>query len=487
MRRLGAALVALMLVTVVVTMPSAAQEPVKCESDYTVESGDWLSKIADEQYGDYSLYPAIVMATNARSASDDSYATITDPWLIIPDSKLCIPSVGTAQSGLTVDVLKNAEYSSEWTGSKKAPLADGQYQEQAAPGSAIHVVVMLSDRMAFGSSGTGQNTAAVILVTDPGGSGTFYDLAAVVQQDTKPVHIATAPLGDRIRINSLAMEGDEIVVDMVTQSPDDPFCCPTQQVVRRYGLQENELVQSSSEIIPAVSGLEDTLWTLVSYIDSEGEQESVLPDHEITAEFQGDRVVGSAGCNNYFGAYEVSGDRLTLGPIGSTMMACEDAVNEQEREYLGALENAISYRVMGDQLQLSNAGGMTILIFMKVRPMPLAGTTWQLRFYNNDRKALVSALVGTELTAVFGADGSLTGSGGCNRYTALYQVEGDAVTIGPAATSRMMCADPEGVMAQESAYLAALESAAAYRIEGDKLTMTNAEGVQVAIFTAVKE
>jgi heat shock protein HslJ len=487
MRKLIATLVTLMVVVLVLTMSSVAQEPAECGSDYTVQAGDWLSKIADELYGDYTLYPAIVLATNALSVSDDSYATIADPWLIIPDSKLCIPSVETAQSGLTAGVLKNAEYSSGWTGSKKAPLTGGEYREQAAPGSATHVVVMLSDRMAFGTSDTGQDMAAVILITDPGGSGTFYDLAVVIQQDAKALHVATASLGDRVRINSLSVEDGEIVVDMVTQGPDDPFCCPTQQVVQRYALQENELVQRSSEVIAAATHLEDTLWKLVSYANSEGELASVLPDHEITVEFEGGRVAGNAGCNNYFGAYDVSGDRLTLGPIGATVMACEDAVNKQEGEYLGALENAVSYEVMSDRLQITNPEGKTVLTFVRVEPMPLMGTIWQLRFHNRGKEALVSALVGTEITAVFGADGSLTGSGGCNSYTASYQVEGDAITIGPPATTRMMCAEPEGIMEQESAYMAALESATAYQIEGDKLWMTNAEGVQVAIFTAAEE
>ena len=29
-----------------------AQEPVACELDYTVQAGDWLSKIAEKYYGD---------------------------------------------------------------------------------------------------------------------------------------------------------------------------------------------------------------------------------------------------------------------------------------------------------------------------------------------------------------------------------------------------------------------------------------------------
>ena len=246
MKKLTTVVTALVLLVLILTPPSTAQEPVECELDYTVQAGDWLSKIADKHYGDYSLYPAIVLATNARSASDDSYATITDPWLVGPDWKFCIPSIQTAQSGLTVDVLKNAEYQSEWTASGKAPLTDGEYRESIVPGAATKIRVMLSGRMAFGYTGDGQEIAAVVLITDPGGSGTFYYLAAVVEQEGELVNVATTFLGDRVQVKSLSMENGEIVVDMVTHGPEDPMCCPTQRAVQRYTLQEDQLVETSS-------------------------------------------------------------------------------------------------------------------------------------------------------------------------------------------------------------------------------------------------
>jgi hypothetical protein len=148
-------------------------------------------------------------------------------------------------AGLSDEALKNMEYKSEFTQSGVAPLTDGEYREQAAPGSATETIVMLTDHVARGQL-NGQEAAAVILVTDPGGSGTFYDLAVVVEQDGQPVNVATTLLGDRVQINALSIENNEIVVDMVTQGPEDPMCCPTQQVVQTYELQGDQLVQTSS-------------------------------------------------------------------------------------------------------------------------------------------------------------------------------------------------------------------------------------------------
>jgi hypothetical protein len=129
-----------------------------------------------------------------------------------------------------------------------APLSNGEYREQAAPGSATETVVLLSPYIAYGEL-TGEPAAAAIMITDPGGSGTFYDLALVIERDGQLIHVATAALGDRVQINSLAIDSGQIVVDMIMHGPEDPMCCPTQHVVQAYELQGEELVQISSEVV----------------------------------------------------------------------------------------------------------------------------------------------------------------------------------------------------------------------------------------------
>ena len=148
---------------------------------------------------------------------------------------------------LTQETLANMTYRSEFTQSGNAPLENGEYSEPAAPGSATQTRVMLTEHAAFGEL-EGQAAAAAILVTDPGGSGTFYTLHAVITQDGQPVDLAMTTLGDRAQINSLAFQGEQIVVDMVTHGPDDPLCCPTQQVVNTYAPQI-QLVETSSQIV----------------------------------------------------------------------------------------------------------------------------------------------------------------------------------------------------------------------------------------------
>jgi heat shock protein HslJ len=76
----------------------------------------------------------------------------------------------------------------------------------------------------------------------------------------------------------------------------------------------------------------------------------------------------------------------------------------------------------------------------------------------------------------------LSGSAGCNNYRATYEVDGNNISIGPAAATRMFCPEPGGIMEQEVQYIAALETASTYLIELDKMEIRTAEGALAATF-----
>jgi heat shock protein HslJ len=95
---------------------------------------------------------------------------------------------------------------------------------------------------------------------------------------------------------------------------------------------------------------------------------------------------------------------------------------------------------------------------------------------------VVGALTGTEVTANFGADGNLTGTAGCNQYRTGFKVDGNNITIEPAATTRMLCSEPEGIMDQETAYLRAIQNAATYKIDRQQLWLRYENDSIAAIF-----
>ncbi|MDL2298537.1 META domain-containing protein [Synergistaceae bacterium OttesenSCG-928-D05] len=106
----------------------------------------------------------------------------------------------------------------------------------------------------------------------------------------------------------------------------------------------------------------------------------------------------------------------------------------------------------------------------------LGGTNWRVTGINNGKQAVVSTLAGTELTANFGRNGILSGSAGCNTYTATYDLYGNIVKIGTPASTRKMCMTPEGIMEQETIFLNALENTRSWRLMGGNLDLLGEDG-----------
>ncbi|MCE7984438.1 MAG: META domain-containing protein [Caldilinea sp. CFX5] len=118
-----------------------------------------------------------------------------------------------------------------------------------------------------------------------------------------------------------------------------------------------------------------TSWQLVSFGPT-GAVTPVLPGAMITLEFGADgQAGGHGGCNSYGGPYTVQGDTLTFGEIVSTLMACADqAVTQQEQQYLQALSSADRFAVTDDTLTLWYDNGSSVLTFARassaITPLP---------------------------------------------------------------------------------------------------------------------
>jgi heat shock protein HslJ len=204
----------------------------------------------------------------------------------------------------------------------------------------------------------------------------------------------------------------------------------------------------------------------------------------VTATFTSDsKVSGFSGCNQYSGSYTTSGSSISIAkPVAATMMACGPAPTLLERAYLKALGAARHYAISGSKLTLKSRLGLPVATFA-VQSQSVVGTRWTVLSYNNGKQAVVSVMAGTSLTANFDAKGNLSGFGGCNEYSADVKATPPKITIGPVASTRKSCSNPAGVMDQETAYLAALSTAATYLIQGSKLELRTASGAIAAEFT----
>jgi heat shock protein HslJ len=57
------------------------------------------------------------------------------------------------------------------------------------------------------------------------------------------------------------------------------------------------------------------------------------------------RVAGLASCNRYFADFELTGESLTFGRPGSTMMACAPSLMAQEQKFLRILQGVRSFDI----------------------------------------------------------------------------------------------------------------------------------------------
>jgi len=90
------------LTIVAMVLPAAAgAAPLSQGESYTVQKDDSLWVIAEKYLGNGAAFMAIVQATNAKHAEDDSFAEITNASLIQPGWKLWVPGKEEAESMLT--------------------------------------------------------------------------------------------------------------------------------------------------------------------------------------------------------------------------------------------------------------------------------------------------------------------------------------------------------------------------------------------------
>lgn len=241
---------------------------------------------------------------------------------------------------------------------------------------------------------------------------------------------------------------------------------------------------ASDSTSSSADDLEGVWWALEVHTDAQGAESVVIEGVVVDAFFEDGRVGGNAGCNQYSGSYAVDGDEIQVGELATTMIACPIDVMDQESAYLASMQSAASFEISDGKLSLFDEDGGLLLRFAEAAQPSLVGTAWKMISYNNGKGGVVSALADADVTAEFSEDGSLSGSAGCNEYSASYEAEYDKMTISGASSTEMYCESPEGVMEQEDAYLDALQAVATYEIRGEHVTMRDAGGAIQVEFAA---
>jgi heat shock protein HslJ len=113
--------------------------------------------------------------------------------------------------------------------------------------------------------------------------------------------------------------------------------------------------------------------------------------------------------------------------------------------------------------------------------MLLTQNTWTLQSYVDTSGVLIPAITGTPITAKFKIDGTVSGSAGCNRYSANYTTRDLSISISPPVMTEMYC-ENQVVMQQETAYLNDLSKAVEIRVSESNLNLYDKTGKLVLMF-----
>jgi heat shock protein HslJ len=104
-------------------------------------------------------------------------------------------------------------------------------------------------------------------------------------------------------------------------------------------------------------------WLVTGYNNGKEAVTSPIAGTELTATFTPDgQVSGDAGCNTYNGPYKLDGTSLTVGPLATTMKACEQAIMDQETQFLTALQTPTTVEPSGATVTLRDSSGATQVV-----------------------------------------------------------------------------------------------------------------------------
>ena len=100
----------------------------------------------------------------------------------------------------------------------------------------------------------------------------------------------------------------------------------------------------------------------------------------------------------------------------------------------------------------------------------LNGTNWKLVSYGGKLP-----LEGKTMTANFEGK-EISGSASCNHYSGVYKIKGSQISVEGLGWTEMACLDPEGIMEQETMFLAWLQDAQTFEIRKDQLMIFRSDG-----------
>jgi hypothetical protein len=156
----------------------------------------------------------------------------------------CAPT-GTASSGLTSPAAPPEPSNATFTIERDTvALVNGRAEREAAPGSATKVTTTLGDPRVTGDvDGDGRPDTVVVLIHQPGGSGTLFYVAVLLNAIGGVTTTPAVMLGDRVKVTGVKLDGRRIVVDVLDRTDGQPLSeSPSIALTKRFVVARGALV-----------------------------------------------------------------------------------------------------------------------------------------------------------------------------------------------------------------------------------------------------
>ncbi len=218
-------------------------------------------------------------------------------------------------------------------------------------GSTWHILDGTTITMLFGDDGK---------IT--GSAGCNHYFASYEMKGTK-ISIGPAGSTEMYCMGTGVMEQERIYLSLL----HDAVSLTAKNTTLSFADSKGTTILSFERIVPpSPAPFVGTTWILDSFCTTDSVS-SGIKGIPLTAVFDNDgRVTGSAGCNDYFGSYTLTGNSLSIHSIGSTKMNCPGrGIMLQEQTYLASLGKAAGFTINGNRMSLSDAKGTTLLSFIR--------------------------------------------------------------------------------------------------------------------------
>lgn len=160
---------------------------------------------------------------------------------------------------------------------------------------------------------------------------------------------------------------------------------------------------------------------------------------KITLSFKDGKISGSDGCNHFEGVYSSDGVDLEIFKSSIvTNLSCDEEIIKIGDSFRKSLTEVRHYKNDGKFLKLLAENGEEIGEFRAISNSFDEGK-YTVQSLSNEKKAVIALKAGVSISIELSGDGKISGFTGCNRFSAVYTLHEDKISISAPTITHKMC------------------------------------------------